>query len=115
MVDRGRYFWLQKMDQEFIKQVRPTLILFGEWFIFHWVLYTLTTVLLGVSLIQYIIDIARFNMHSRKSVFSSIEAMYFVSLLYYTVVHLFLVFYPLCCAISVGNARTNLINTVSKK
>ena len=42
-MDRGRYLWLQKADQNFIKQVKPMLILFGFWFIFHWTLYALTS------------------------------------------------------------------------
>ena len=43
-VDKGCYYWLQKMDQDFIKQVQPMLELFGVWFIVHWILFALTTV-----------------------------------------------------------------------
>ena len=28
-VDSGRYYWLQKLDQNFVEQVKPTLHLFG--------------------------------------------------------------------------------------
>ena len=114
-VDRGRYFWLQKMDQEFIKQVKPTLILFGWWFIFHWVLYTLTTVLLSASMIEYITKLAQYNIHTKESFIKGIEPMYFLFIVPITLIHLYLVFNPLWCAVSIANARTNLINTVSKK
>ena len=108
-VDRGHYFWLQKMDQEFIKQVRPTLFLFGRWFIFH---YTLTTVLFSASIIQFIIDISRYNIYSRLL---NIDLNYLYCVLSFTMIHLFLVLYPLCRAVSIATARMNLINTISKK
>ena len=118
-VARGRYRWLQKMDQEFIKQVKYTLGLFGVWFIFHWVLYTLTTVLLSASVIEFIINIAQFNIHSKESLALNVKPLRYsllvVSVLAFTMVHLFLVFHPLCRAASIATDRTNLINIVSKK
>ena len=112
MVDRGRYFWLQKMDQEFIHHVMPTIRLFGLWFIFHWVLYTLTTVLLSASVIEFFVDISQYIIDLSLL---DINFNYFYSVIYFTMVHLYLVFYPLWCAVSIANARMNLINIISKK
>ena len=50
-VDKGRYYWLQKIDQEFIHHVQPTLALLGVWFIFHWILYTITTAITAITAI----------------------------------------------------------------
>ena len=57
-IDKGRYIWLQKMDQEFIKKVEPTLNLFGIWFIFHWVSFALTTMLLTGYILQILMHFA---------------------------------------------------------
>ena len=57
-VDKGRYIWLQKIDQEFIEKVEPTLDLFGIWFIFHWVSFALTAMLLTGYILQILMHIA---------------------------------------------------------
>ena len=50
--DRECYKRLLKVDQDFIDQVKYILHLLGIWFIFHWTLYALTTVLLSALLLK---------------------------------------------------------------
>ena len=109
-VDRGRYFWLQKMYQEFSQLVTPTIVLFGIWLIIHWVLYMIPTVLFSAVVIEFIVDTFQVKLD-----FSFLNFSFFYSVLPAIVLHPFLLFYPLCCAVSIANARTNFIKTVSKK
>ena len=66
-IERARFYWLQKIDQDFMKQVKPTLHLFGKWFIVHWTLFALTTVLLTAFIVQIIIDIIQCDIESVDS------------------------------------------------
>ena len=104
-VDRGRYFWLQKMYQEFIQLVTPTIILLGIWLIIHWVMYMIPTVLFSAVVIEFIVDAFQ----------GKLDFSFLYSVLPVIMLHPFLLLYPLCCAVSITNARTNFIKTVSKK
>ena len=66
-IDKGRYYWLQKIDQKYIDDVKPTLDLFGHWFVVHWFSYALTTVLLSAVIVQVVIDIVGYNIGSVNS------------------------------------------------
>ena len=84
-VDRGRYFWLQKMDRDFIQEVKPTLDLLGVWFIIHWVMYGLTTVLLTAFILQ---DIAQNGIQSMDHLLpKNLEWPYLFYLFFFTVFH----------------------------
>ena len=100
-VDRGRYYWLQKLDQNFIQQVKPILDLFGVWFIFHWTLYALTTVLLSAFIIQIITEFLQYNLKSVNSFLPNGEAdtkaPYVLYVVFFTLVHAYLFLYPCCC------------------
>ena len=54
---RGCYYLLQNIDGNLIDCVKPILDLFGYWFILHWVLYGLSTVLLSASVVELVVDI----------------------------------------------------------
>ena len=110
-VDKGRYYWLQKIDKEFIHHVQPTLALLGVWFIFHWVLYTITTALASAAMIVDAIDFVRLNIQSGVL---NVQLL-LLSSIPFTLVHLTLLVFPLFCAASIATARKNMIDAVSKK
>ena len=112
-VDKGRYYWLQKIDQEFIQQVQPTLALLGVWFIFHWILYTITTALASAALIENIYFVM-FNFRSKGMLVLDAQPLV-VSSISFTLIHLSLFFHPIYYAALIASARTNMIDTVSKK
>ena len=118
-VDRGLYHWLQKMDQNFIKQVKPMLELFGLWFIVHWTLYALTTVLLSAFIVQIIIEVIQYNFNTAGSFLPNGEAdtkaPYVFYVVFFTLVHAYLFLYPCFRAAAIGTARMELISTISKK
>ena len=58
---RGQYYWLKEIDQDFSRTVKPTLHLFGYWFVFHWIMYALTTILLSAVIVEIIIDIVGYD------------------------------------------------------
>ena len=112
-VDRGRYFWLQKMDRDFIQEVKPTLDLLGVWFIIHWVMYGLTTVLLTAFILQ---DIAQNGIQSMDHLLpKNLEWPYLFYLFFFTVFHAYLFLYPCFRAASIAAARTKFINTIFRK
>ena len=117
--DRGRYYWLVKYDQNFIEQVKPILDVFGLWFIFHWTLYALTTVLLSAFIIQIVIGIIQYNFKSVDSYLPNgeahITASYVLYVVSFTMVHAYLFLYPCFRAAAIGTARANMINTVFEK
>ena len=118
-VERGRYQWLQKIDQNFIKQVKPMLKLFGFWFIVHWTLYALTTMLLSAFIVQIIIEVIQYNFNSAGSFLPNGEAdtkaPYVFYVVFFTLVHAYLFLYPCFRAAAIGTARMELISTISKK
>ena len=115
-VDRARYFWLQKMDKDFIDQVKPTLDLLGVWFLVHWVMYALTTVLLTAFVLQNFLDIARNSITSMDHLLpKNLETPYFLYLCFFTVFHAYLFLYPCFRAASIAAARTKFISTVFGK
>ena len=113
-VDRGRYHWLLKIDQDFIKQVKPVLELFGLWFIFHWTLYALTTVLLSAFIIQIIIEVLQFKSVDRFLP-NGEAAPYVLYVVFFTLVHAYLFLYPCFRAAAIGSARAKMICKISEK
>ena len=112
-IDRARYFWLQNMDKDFIDQVKPTLNLLGVWFLVHWVMYALTTVLLTAFVLQNILDIARNSITSMGQLLpKNLEGPYLLYLFFFTVFHAYLFLYPCFRAASIAAARTKFINTI---
>ena len=93
-IDRGRYYLLQKMDQNFINQVKPILELLGilrfsalrrtahSLFVFHWTLYALTTVLLSAFIVEIIVDILKFDFQSVDDVAAKWQSWHISSILY---------------------------------
>ena len=110
-VDKGRYYWLQKIDQEFIHHVQPTLALLGVWFIFHWILYTITTALASAALIEAAIDFVRFNIRLNDSYVQHV----LMSVVPFTLIHFDILLCPLYYAASISSARAKLINDISKR
>ena len=103
MVDRGRYYWLQTLDNDFIRQVRAPLSLLKVWFVFHISSYALTTILLSAYVLQTIVW------------FKETTSWFLFFLFFFTLVQVYLFLYPLFRAIAIGAARTKLIKTVSQK
>ena len=115
-MDRGRYLWLQKMDQNFIKQVKPMLILFGFWFIVHWTLYALTSVLLSAFIVQIIIEFTQFKFKSVDRLLPNVEPDTYVSyVVFFTLVHAYLFLYPCFRAAAIDTARAKMISNIFKK
>ena len=95
-IDRARFYWLQEMDKKFIQQVKPTLNLLGVWFLVHWVMYALTTVLLTAFVLQNVLDIARNRIKSMMDhlmPISDIDLPYLFYLVFFTLVHAYLFLY----------------------
>ena len=113
-INRARFYWLQKMDKDFIKEVKPTLDLLGVWFLVHWVMYALTTVLLTAFVLENILDIARIRINSIDHLMPNpnIELPYILYLVFFTLIHAYLFLYPCFQAASIAAARTKFINTI---
>ena len=124
-VDKGRYNWLQKMDRDFIKEVEPTLDLYGIWFIFHCIPFALTTMLLTGYILQILIYVAE---NSVKTILNTnlipdastdsepaIIWSYALNIVFFTLIHAYLFLYPCFCASAIATARTKLIHKISKK
>ena len=122
-VNKGRYIWLQKLDQHFINEVEPTLNLFGIWFIVHWVSYALTTMLLTGYILQILMHAAAGHpLASKKdllpntcSIDPRITGVYFFYIVSFTLLHAYLFLYPCFRASAIAVARAKLIHDVSTK
>ena len=117
-IDRARFYWLQEMDKKFIQQVKPTLNLLGVWFLVHWVMYALTTVLLTAFVLQNVLDIARNRIKSMMDhlmPISDIDLPYLFYLVFFTLVHAYLFLYPCFRAASIAAVRTKFINKIYDK
>ena len=118
-IDSGRYYWLQKIDQNYIDQVKSTLDLFGIWFVFHWIMYALTTILLSAVIVQVVIDIVGYNLRSINNLIpdtdAEIKASYVLYVVFFTLVHAYLFLYPCFRAAAIADARTKMINNISRK
>ena len=117
-MNRGCYYWLQKMNRSYVKQVNPMLKLFGYWFIFHWGFFALTTMLLSGFITQIIIEF----IDPSKTVDSFVPygeadtiASYAFYVFFYTVVHAYLFLYPCFRAAAIGAAHAKFISTISNK
>ena len=117
-IDRGRYYLLQKMDQNFINQVKPILELLGIWFVFHWTLYALTTVLLSAFIVEIIVDILKFDFQSVDDLLPNGKvgtlAPYCIYVVFFTLVHAYLFLYPCFRAAAIATARAKMISVISK-
>ena len=117
-VNRGCYYWLQKMNQSYVKQVNPMLKLFGYWFIFHWGFFALTTMLLSGFIAQIIIEF----IHHFKTVDSFLpygkadtKTTYVLYVVFFTLVDAYLFLYPCFRAAAIGAAHAKFISTISNK
>ena len=63
-IDREHFSELLKFDRAFIEKVKRTLDFFGIWFVFHWTLYALTTVLLSAFIVENIIEVLQYDFRS---------------------------------------------------
>ena len=120
-VGKGRYKWLQKLDQEFIKKVEPTLDLFGIWFIFHWVSFALTTMLFTGYILIYVAEnsIKRIlNTNLIPDAFTNSEPAiiwsYALNIVFFTLLHAYLFLYPCFRASAIAAARAKLIHKFPK-
>ena len=115
--ERGRYYLLRNIDGNFIDCVKPILDLFGYWFILHWVLYGLSTVLLSASVLELVVDV--FKPSPMDNVVpiegEDLKTVYIVYVVFYTLEHAYLFIYPCFRAASIAAAREKLIFDVSKK
>ena len=113
-VDRECYHRLQEIDQDFMKEVKPTLKLIGYWFIFHWAMFALTTVLNTAFIVQIIIDVIQYNVQSANSLLPNIEADVKVPYLFYvisfTLFHAYLFLYPCFRAAAIATNQINQWN-----
>ncbi len=120
--ERDYYNRLLEVDQNFINQVKYILDMLGVWFIFHWTLYALTTVLLSAFIIETIIDVLMYDFQSANDLLPGKElnetdtvVPYGVYVVFFTFVHGHLFLYPCLRAAAIANARTKLISKIYKK
>ena len=99
--ERGRYYLLRNIDGNFIDCVKPILDLFGYWFILHWVLYGLSTVLLSASVVELVVDIFKPSPMDKVVPIEDelLKKVYIVYVVFYTLEHTYLFIYPClhCC------------------
>ena len=118
-IDREHYSKLLKRDRKFIKKVKRTLDFFGIWFVSHWTLYALTTVLLSAFIVETIVDILQYDFQSVDDLLPNSKvgtrASYCVYVVFFTLVHAYLFLYPCFRAAAIATARAKLISTISKK
>ena len=114
-----QYYELQTIDQEFIDGVKPTLDLYGVWFIVHWIFYSLTSVLLSAVIVEMVLDVVSYHISSTEDLVPStkaeIEAPYILYIVFFTLLHAYLFLYPCFRAAAIANARQKLINAISNK
>ena len=117
--ENGQYYWLREIDKVFIKEVKPTLDLLGVWFIFHWIAYAITTMLLSAFIVQVIIDVIRYGSHSVGNMMPTAEpgitASYVCYVVIFTLVHAYLFLYPCFRAAAIGTARAKMIGKLTNK
>ena len=120
--EMGRYYLLQNIDRKFIDRVKPILDLFGYWFIIHWVLYGLSTVLLTASVVELVVDVFELSPAYKvakvvpiKDEHAGLKSDYIVYVVFYTLEHAYLFIYPCFRAASIAAAREKQIFAVSKK
>ena len=111
------YYLLQNIDQEFIKQVKPILRLFGVWFLFHWILNALTTVLLSAVILELVINPLQYKSIDRVVPVEDAgrKALYILFMIFFTLGHTYQFIYPCFRAASITSVRKKLIHDVSKK
>ncbi len=106
--DKEMYSLLQEVDRAFVKQVKPTLDLYGVWFIFHFVSYAVTTLLL----VRYVFEIIVNALQGGERNPTTLLILYLV---FFTLVHAYLFLYPCFRAAAIGEARAKLIHTISNR
>lgn len=93
--------------------------MFGLWFLVHWTVYALTTVLLSAFIIEIIIEIIKYNFKSVDSFLPNGEAdttaPYVLYVLSFTLVHAYLFLYPCFRAAAIGTARVKMILAIFEK
>ena len=118
-VNKGYYYLLRNIDQKFIEQAKPILKLFGYWFIAHWILNALTTVLLSAVIIELLTDVIAYKWQNADKVIPTeeggLEAAYIVYLVLFVAGHTYLFVYPCFRAASITTTREKLILDVSRK
>ena len=118
-VDMECYYKLQKIDQEFIDRVKPTLDLYGVWFIFHWIFYSLTSVLDSAVIVELLLHVVSYRISATDELVPStnaaIEAPYILYIVFFTLLHTYLFLYPCFRAAAIASARQKLISTIAKK
>ena len=91
-------YLLQNIYLNFIKQVKPTLDLLGYWFIAHWLLHALTTVLLGAVVIELVVHPLQYKMIKVDEIINiednDLKAAYLVYIIFFTLEHAYLFVYP---------------------
>ena len=117
-VSMNSYCKLKQKDQVFIKAVKPTLDLYGVWFIVHWIFYSLTSVLLSAVIVEMILDVVSYRIDSAEELVPStkaeIEAPYILYIVLFTLLHTYLFLYPCFRAAAIANERQRLINSIVK-
>ena len=118
--ERGYCYLLQSIDWKFIDSVKPILDLFGYWFIFHWILYGLSTVLMSASVVELVVDVFEYHVFPAHKIVpfedehAGLKAAYVVYVVY-TLEHAYLFIYPCFRAASIAAAREKLIFDVSRR
>ena len=117
--NNGQYYLLQNIYLDFVKQVKPTLDLLGYWFIAHWLLHALTTVVLSAVVIELVVNPLQYKMKKVDEIINiedkGLKAAYLVYIIFFALEHAYLFVYPCFRAASVAVARVKLTNAVLKK
>ena len=118
--NKGLYYLLRNIDQKFTEQkAKPILKLFGCWFIVHWTLNALTTVLLSAVIIELVLDLLAYKWKNADEAIptedASLEAAYIAYLVMFVGGHAYLFVYPCFRAASITATHEKLIVGVSRR
>ena len=118
--DKEQFRSLQSIYQSFVEKVNPTLNLLGYWFIAHWLLHALTTVLLSAVIIETFAYSLRYEVIKVDEMLNIkddglLKDFYLVYLIFFALEHAYLFLYPCFRAASIAATRVKLMNKIFKK
>ena len=116
---KGQYYLLQSTYRSVVDKVKPTLNLLGYWFIAHWLLHALTTVLLSSVIIELVVNLLQYKATKADNMIDIddgiLKFLYVTYLVFFALEHAFLFFYPCFRASSIASAHMKLVKKVLNK
>ena len=117
--EKGQYYLFQSTYRSVVEKVKPTLNLLGYWFIAHWLLHALTTVLLSSVIIELVVNLLQYKATKADEMIDiddgGLKFLYVTYLVFFALEHAFLFFYPCFRASSIASTHMKLVKEVLNK